>query len=111
MSGKSGSVVPGFTRTIAPVSKRAGVRGFFSLLLLPLTAIPPLSFSAVVVERWSARISPRLFFRSQARTARPTATGYNDLMTILFLHGWQSVPGGVKPSYLAQHGHEVINPK
>jgi alpha-beta hydrolase superfamily lysophospholipase len=32
-------------------------------------------------------------------------------MKILFLHGWQSVPGGVKPSYLAQHGHEVINPK
>jgi hypothetical protein len=32
-------------------------------------------------------------------------------MTILFLHGWQSVPGGVKPTYLAQHGHEVINPK
>jgi alpha-beta hydrolase superfamily lysophospholipase len=32
-------------------------------------------------------------------------------MKILYLHGWQSVPGGVKPSYLAQHGHEVINPK
>jgi hypothetical protein len=32
-------------------------------------------------------------------------------MRILFLHGWQSVPGGVKPSYLARHGHEVINPK
>ena len=32
-------------------------------------------------------------------------------MKVLFLHGWQSVPGGVKPSYLAQHGHEVINPK
>jgi hypothetical protein len=31
-------------------------------------------------------------------------------MRILFLHGWQSVPGGVKPTYLAQHGHEVINP-
>ncbi|QDV36940.1 alpha/beta hydrolase [Tautonia plasticadhaerens] len=31
-------------------------------------------------------------------------------MTILFLHGWHSVPGGVKPSYLARHGHEVINP-
>src|SRR5262245_12547781 len=31
-------------------------------------------------------------------------------MKILFLHGWQSVPGGVKPSYLAGHGHEVINP-
>ena len=32
-------------------------------------------------------------------------------MKILFLHGWQSVPGGVKPTYLAQHGHEVTNPK
>jgi hypothetical protein len=31
-------------------------------------------------------------------------------MKILFLHGWHSVPGGVKPSYLADHGHEVINP-
>jgi hypothetical protein len=29
---------------------------------------------------------------------------------ILFLHGWHSVPGGVKPTFLAQHGHEVINP-
>ena len=32
-------------------------------------------------------------------------------MRILFLDGWQSVPGGVKPTYLAQHGHQVINPK
>ena len=31
-------------------------------------------------------------------------------MKILFLHGWHSVPGGVNPTYLAQHGHEVINP-
>ena len=31
-------------------------------------------------------------------------------MKILFLHGWHSVPGGKKPSYLASHGHEVINP-
>ena len=29
---------------------------------------------------------------------------------ILFLHGWQSVPGGLKPTYLARHGHEVLNP-
>ena len=32
-------------------------------------------------------------------------------MTILFLHGWTSVPGGVKPTYLSTHGHTVINPK
>ncbi len=31
-------------------------------------------------------------------------------MKILFLHGWQSVPRGVKPTFLAQHGHEVVNP-
>jgi hypothetical protein len=30
---------------------------------------------------------------------------------ILFLHGWQSVPGGVKPTFLAQHGHHVANPR
>jgi alpha-beta hydrolase superfamily lysophospholipase len=31
-------------------------------------------------------------------------------MKILFLHGWHSVPGGVKPTYLASRGHIVINP-
>lgn len=31
-------------------------------------------------------------------------------MRLLFLHGWRSVPGGVKPTFLAHHGHEVINP-
>lgn len=31
-------------------------------------------------------------------------------MKILFLHGWQSVPGGVKPTFLIDHGHTVINP-
>jgi hypothetical protein len=31
-------------------------------------------------------------------------------MIILFLHGWHSVPGGVKPTYLKDHGHIVINP-
>jgi hypothetical protein len=32
-------------------------------------------------------------------------------MKMLFPHGWQSVPGGVKPTYLKGCGHEVINPK
>jgi hypothetical protein len=31
-------------------------------------------------------------------------------MKILFLHGRNSVPGGVKPTDLKDHGHEVINP-
>ncbi len=31
-------------------------------------------------------------------------------MKILFLHGWNSIPGGVKPTYLKNHGHEVHNP-
>ena len=25
----------------------------------------------------------------------------------LFLHGWHSVPGGDKPTYLKDHGHEA----
>ena len=32
------------------------------------------------------------------------------MATVLFLHGWTSKPGGVKPSYLAGHGQTVINP-
>jgi hypothetical protein len=31
-------------------------------------------------------------------------------MKVLFLHGWHSVPGGMKPTYLKEHGLEVINP-
>ena len=32
------------------------------------------------------------------------------VVRVLFLHGWNSKPGGVKPTYLAEHGHTVINP-
>lgn len=31
-------------------------------------------------------------------------------MKILFLHGWTSVPGGLKPTFLKEHRHEVLNP-
>lgn len=31
-------------------------------------------------------------------------------MKILFLHGWTSTPGGVKPTYLKSRDHEVLNP-
>ena len=31
-------------------------------------------------------------------------------MKILFLHGWTSTPGGKKPTFLVDHGHEVLNP-
>lgn len=32
-------------------------------------------------------------------------------MKILFLNGWRAAPGGVKPTLLAQHGHDVVTPK
>ncbi|HLF97425.1 MAG TPA: hypothetical protein VI457_09810 [Methylococcaceae bacterium] len=31
-------------------------------------------------------------------------------MKILYLHGWHSVPFGVKPAYLIEHGLELIQP-
>ncbi|MCR9295075.1 MAG: alpha/beta hydrolase [bacterium] len=31
-------------------------------------------------------------------------------MKILFLHGWYSLVGGVKPTYLKNAGHQVANP-
>ena len=31
-------------------------------------------------------------------------------MTILFLHGWTSVVGGRKPTFLKEAGHTVLNP-
>jgi hypothetical protein len=31
-------------------------------------------------------------------------------MRILFLHGWHSAVGGVKPTFLKNAGHEVLNP-
>ena len=39
-----------------------------------------------------------------------SATQLDDPMTILFLHGWQSTPGGIKPTFLKDHGHTVLNP-
>lgn len=32
-------------------------------------------------------------------------------MKILLFNGWRATPGGVKPTYLARHGHKVIDPK
>src|SRR5579872_3516692 len=47
---------------------------------------------------------------NQRAYAAPLAK-LNAAMKILFLHGWQSVPGGVKPTFLKDHGHDVVNPK
>ena len=54
-------------------------------------------------RKWDAALS--------GATLRAERIGGRSAMKILFLHGWRSVPGGVKPTFLAQHGHEVINPK
>jgi hypothetical protein len=32
-------------------------------------------------------------------------------MKILFLNGWRAAPGGIKPTLLARHGHEVVTPR
>ena len=32
------------------------------------------------------------------------------MATVVYLHGWNSTTGGVKPTYLADHGHTVIDP-
>ena len=39
--------------------------------------------------------------------SRPRATTE---MTILFLHGWNSIVGGRKPTFLKDAGHNVLNP-
>jgi hypothetical protein len=36
--------------------------------------------------------------------------GWTYLMTIFFLHGWHGSPGSIKPTYLKNHGHTVLNP-
>jgi hypothetical protein len=62
----------------------------------------------VVTSRIQRQDSHKLCFIPAPRHGR--TQGYNTEMKILFLHGWKSVPGGVKPTYLAEHGHEVSNP-
>ena len=37
-------------------------------------------------------------------------TSRSQHMKILYLHGWNSVVGCVKPTYLKSHGHELIEP-
>src|SRR5260370_24339870 len=71
MSGKSGSVVPGFTRTCAPAANRAGGRGFFSFLFFLLMAAPPLSLLFILRQdrppaQAHARILPVTSPHSQA---------------------------------------------
>lgn len=33
-----------------------------------------------------------------------------NVIKVLFLHGWGSRPGGLKPAYLQTHGLDVVNP-
>ena len=58
---------------------------------------------------WGAKIGGEKF-QERISAYLEERGGKSRSMKILFLHGWHSVPGGVKPSYLTQHGHEVINP-
>ena len=58
----------------------------------------------VVYEKKGEKAKAKKDF-AQAKKLR-----YTPAMTVLFLHGWQSTPGGVKPTYLKEKGHEVLNP-
>jgi hypothetical protein len=44
------------------------------------------------------------------RRLEEPGSAYNAQMKILYLHGWKSAPGGTKPVFLAEGGHEVLNP-
>jgi hypothetical protein len=48
--------------------------------------------------------------KSQSRFRPGQEAGLQGPMKVLFLHGWQSTPGGIKPTYLKDHGHKVLNP-
>ena len=51
-----------------------------------------------------------LLLAASATIAARAHSRYNAVMKNLFLHGWQSTPGGLKPTFLNDHGHEVLNP-
>lgn len=78
------------------------------------------SFGELIFERISSggdrtRVRPRRHFGGNRKdsTSRIISIPFVTLkaMTILFLHGWHSIVGGVKPTFLADRGHIVINPK
>lgn len=48
--------------------------------------------------------------RTTTSRAQSTILQRSTIMRILFLHGWHSVPGGVKPTFLKSAGHDVLNP-
>lgn len=45
-------------------------------------------------------------FRSRSQRVVDDPT----FMKLLFLHRWTSIPGGVKPTFLARNGFDVLNP-
>ncbi len=50
------------------------------------------------------------FVQFKQESTRREPPGRFQAMSILFLHGWRSIPGGVKPTFLKDHGYQVINP-
>jgi hypothetical protein len=48
--------------------------------------------------------------RGAPQRASPLGLRESERVKLLFLHGWHSVVGGEKPTYLKAHGYDVINP-
>src|SRR5262249_25126562 len=44
------------------------------------------------------------------RSIGPDSPILRNIVKVLFLHGWHSIPGGVKPTHFIRQGHQVINP-
>ena len=79
---------------------------------LPITQKPSdsdqISLLPIIVVALSARNWRTSQSGSRLRPGQETRL--QAPMRVLFLHGWQSTPGGIKPTYLKDHGHEVLNP-
>jgi hypothetical protein len=52
----------------------------------------------------------RVFWAGETAENRGSEKWETGRMRLLYLHGWNSVVGGVKPTFLKEHGHEVIEP-
>lgn len=109
--------------TVIGIGSIAGVILLFVSLMFPRNALKrepriPVKLTSQSIQKMEilklpiaelqARIADELSEMNESTRTR--SKKHCDSMNVLFLHGWHSVPGGVKPTYLKDAGHEVLNP-